>query len=188
MAGPACIHTCKLSLQMAARLAVLAALALSLFGGAQAQTPNWLGVVVHVTDGDTVYVRSGPGPGPGPGPAVAVRLLGLDAPEICQAGGLASRDALRAWVLHQSVTVEGVGQDSYGRELAKLYIQGQDVGRALVAQGHAWADRQGQQAAPYAPEQRQARLDKLGLFAQAQPETPRAFRRRHGSCHTGPGQ
>ena len=178
-------HTQTLKRQMAACLAVLAVLAalvLKLSGSAHAQTPSWLGVVVHVTDGDTVYVRAGPGP------AVAVRLLGLDAPEICQAGGLASRDALRAWVLHHSVTVEGMGQDSYGRELARLYIQGQDVGRAMVAQGHAWADRQGQQAVPYAPEQHQARLDKLGLFAQVQPETPRAFRRRHGSCHTGPAQ
>ena len=157
----------------------LAAWLVSLMACAHAKATSWVGVVVHVTDGDTVYVRAGPGP------AVAVRLLGLDAPEICQAGGPASRDALREWVLHQSVTVEGVGQDSYGRELARLYVQGQDVGRGLVAQGHAWADRQGQQEGPYSPEQRQARLDRRGLFAQAQPETPRAFRRRHGPCHTG---
>ena len=164
---------------MAARLAWLAASMVSLMACAHAQAPSWVGVVVHVTDGDTVYVRAGPGP------AVAVRLLGMDAPEICQAGGLASRDALREWVLHQSVTVEGSGQDSYGRELARLSVQGQDVGRALVAQGHAWSDRQGQQAGLYAPEQRQARQDRRGLFAQAQPETPSAFRRRHGPCHTG---
>jgi len=172
--------TCSQWPRLAASLAWLAALVVSLMGCAHAQAPSWVGVVVHVTDGDTVYVRAGPGP------AVAVRLLGLDAPEICQTGGLASRDVLREWVLHQSVTVEGRGQDSYGRELAWLYVQGQDVGRAMVAQGHAWADRQGQQEGPYAQEQRQARLEKLGLFAQAQPETPRDFRRRHGSCHRVP--
>jgi micrococcal nuclease len=172
--------TCTQWPPMAASLARLAVLVVFLMGLAHAQAPRWVGLVVHVTDGDTVYVRAGPGP------AVAVRLLGLDAPEICQAGGLASRDALREWVLHQSVTVEGRGQDSYGRELARLYLQGQDVGRAMVAHGHAWADRQGQQAGPYAQEQSQARLEKLGLFALAQPETPRAFRRRHGPCHTEP--
>jgi len=172
--------TCTQWPPMAASLARLAAWVVFLMGCAHAQAPRWVGLVVHVTDGDTVYVRAGPGP------AVAVRLLGLDAPEICQAGGLASRDALREWLLHQSVTVEGRGQDSYGRELARLYLQGQDVGRAMVAQGHAWADRQGQQAGPYAQEQSQARLEKLGLFALAQPETPRAFRRRHGPCHTEP--
>jgi micrococcal nuclease len=173
-------HTHILRPWRATRLAWPVVLAVFLMASALAQAPNWSGVVVHVTDGDTVYVRARPGP------AVAVRLLGLDAPEICQAGGLASRDALRQWVLHQSVTVEGMGQDSYGRELARMYLQGQDVGRAMVAQGHAWADRQGQHEGPYAPEQRQARLEKLGLFAQVQPETPRAFRRRHGACHTGP--
>ena len=164
------------------RLLALGMLLAGLMGCAQSRAQSWQGVVVHVTDGDTVYIRAAPGPGP----AVAVRLLGLDAPEICQAGGPAARDALRRWVLLQRVTVEGHGQDSFGRELAQLYLQGLDVGRAMVAQGHAWAERQAEPGPSYEQEQRQARQDRLGLFAQAQPEPPRAFRRRHGPCHPGP--
>lgn len=114
---------------------------------------------------------------------MAVRLLGIDAPEICQSGGPASRQALAEMVLHRQVTVVGVGQDSYGRELARLYLGGQDVGRTLVAQGQAWSYRHGRQDGPYAKEQREARQARRGLFAQARPEVPRAFRQRHGSCH-----
>ena len=39
----------------------------------------WPGVVTHVSDGDTVWVQPLQG-----GEAYKVRLLGIDAPEICQ--------------------------------------------------------------------------------------------------------
>lgn len=145
---------------------------------AQAQT--WRATVVHVTDGDTVYVR-----GSHEQQAVPVRLQGIDAPEICQAGGEASREALQALVGQQTVTLVGSGHDSYGRELARLYWQGQDVGRWMVAQGHAWSYRLGQDPGPYLQEQQQAQAARRGLFAQDRPEQPRQFRQRHGSCKPG---
>lgn len=169
LSGPALRGLRRLGLLAWAVLGVL---------GARAQT--WSGVVVHVSDGDTVYVRAGDVP------ALAVRLLDLDAPEICQAGGEASRAALLGMVLHQSVTVVGSGRDIYGRELGRLFLQGQDVGRAMVAQGQAWAEGRGRDGGAYAQEQRQARMDRRGLFAQPSPEWPRAFRRRHGPCHPTP--
>ncbi len=154
-------------------------LVLALLGCSQARTQTWNATVVHVSDGDTVYVR-----GAGHEASVAVRLLGIDAPEICQSGGTASREALAELVLHRQVTLVGVGQDSYGRELARIYVQGRDVGRTLVAQGQAWSYGQGKHGGPYADEQRQARQARRGLFAQARPELPRAFRQRHGSCRS----
>lgn len=154
------------------------ALVLALLGCGHGRSQTWTATVVHVTDGDTVYVRAA-----GHEPSVPVRLLGIDAPEICQGGGLASREALAELVLHRQVTLVGVGQDSYGRELARIYLGGQDVGRTLVAQGQAWSYGRGRQDGPYAREQREARQARRGLFAQARPEMPRAFRQRHGSCH-----
>ncbi|MEI7783370.1 MAG: thermonuclease family protein [Betaproteobacteria bacterium] len=137
--------------------------------------------VTYVADGDTVYVR-----GPGHEMAQAVRLLGIDAPEICQEGGPAARQALQALLLGQSVTLARQGRDSYGRELAIVYWQGQDVGRWLVEQGLAWSYHFGRDAGPYAQEQRSARAAGLGLFARPEPEPPRRFRQRHGSCKMGP--
>lgn len=159
------------------RACALAALVSCLIACAHSKAHTWTGVVVHVSDGDTVYVKAGSDR------PVAVRLLGLDAPEICQPGGQASRDALSGMVMRQGVTVSGSGQDIYGRELARLELHGQDIGRAMVKQGHAWSYRRGQDAGPYAREQRLAQAHKLGLFAQKKPEQPKSFRQRHGPCY-----
>jgi endonuclease YncB( thermonuclease family) len=93
---------------------------------------------------------------------------------------------LQSLLLGQSVTVARQGQDTYGRELAIVYWQGQDVGRWMVGQGLAWSYQFGRDAGPYAREQAAARSARLGLFAQADPQPPHRFRRRHGSCKTSP--
>lgn len=178
MRGP-----CPLALRCALKCALTLA-SLWMAPTVQASGAAWTATVVHVSDGDTVYVRAA-----GQAGALPVRVLHIDAPEICQRGGQASRDALAAMVLQRPVRLESEGSDRYGRELARLYVQGLDVGREMVAQGQAWADpppRQGRPAGPYAEEQRQARAARIGLFAQAQPEPPGSFRRRNGSCHAPP--
>lgn len=149
----------------------------SLCAVGQAQTDA---VVTYVGDGDTIYVQQEPGR------QRAVRLQGIDAPEICQDGGPAAREALQERVLGQPVRLQQVGTDDYGRELAVVYWRGQDLGRWLVEQGLAWSYAVGSQRAPYATEQGQAREQKRGLFAQPAPEPPWRFRRRHGSCKSMP--
>lgn len=138
-------------------------------------------IVSYVADGDTVYVRQ-----PGQDLPQAVRLLGIDAPEICQEGGAWSRQALQSLLLGQSVTLARQGRDSFGRELAIVYWQGQDVGRWMVQQGLAWSYRFGRDAGPYATEESAARASRLGLFARPDPLPPHRFRRRHGSCKVDP--
>ncbi len=86
-------------------------------------SPGWAGVVTHVVDGDTLYVRPLSG-----GAARSVRVLGMDAPEICQDGGTAARDALQTRVFQRRVQVEGRGTDDYGRELGVIYLGQEDVG------------------------------------------------------------
>ena len=139
-------------------------------------------VVTYVGDGDTLYVQSAQEPGR----QRAVRLHGIDAPEICQDGGPAARQALQARVLGQPVQLLPLGTDDYGRELAVVTWHGQDLGRWLVEQGLAWSYAVGSQRSPYAIEQGLARSEKRGLFAQPAPEPPWRFRRRHGSCKAMP--
>ena len=90
----------------------------------------WPGVVTHVSDGDTVWVQPLQG-----GEAHKVRLLGIDAPEICQPWGPQSRAALHAVLQGQVVEVRARTRDSYGRLLAQLTRQGNDVGAWMVGQG-----------------------------------------------------
>lgn len=140
-------------------------------------TSEWQGRVTHVSDGDTLFVRPDAG-----GQPVKIRMDGLDAPEICQAYGPASRQALQSRVLGQPVSVDGRRRDNFGRVLARIRWQQADVGEWMVRQGHAWSYRYRRDAGPYAAEEAQARAAQRGLFADAQALQPRDFRKRHGSC------
>jgi len=149
---------------------------------AQASSPKaraaWQGTVTHVTDGDTLWVRPQHGGAPR-----QIRLDGIDAPEICQPHGETARAALVGRVLGQPVQVRVRRTDDYGRALAHLSLQGQDVGRWMVTQGHAWSYRYRRDAGPYAAQEAQARAQLLGLFRNSRPERPHDFRKRHGACH-----
>lgn len=150
------------------------------FSGAQATAakPAWLGTVTYVTDGDTLWVRPQRGGAPR-----SIRVDGMDAPEICQQHGETARSVLAAHVLGQQVQVRGRRADDHGRLLARITLQGQDVGAWMVSQGQAWSYRYRRNAGPYAAQEAQARAHRRGLFADARPERPREFRKRHGSCH-----
>lgn len=135
-----------------------------------------VGVVSHVTDGDSLWLRPAGGGAP-----VPVRIQGVDAPEICQAFGPQARDALAARVLHRTVRVATRARDMYQRSVGTVSLEGQDVGAWMVAGGFAWSARYRGRAGPYAQEEALARHAHAGLWAAAAVE-PRAFRRRHGSC------
>ena len=133
--------------------------------------------VTRVSDGDTVWVHPLAG-----GRYRKLRLDGLDAPEICQPGGTQSRDALARRVLKQSVTVTEGPPDTHGRGLAKLEHNGDDVGGWLVAEGQAWSSRWHNSLGRYQPQEALARVQRRGVFVQANAELPRTFRQRHGPC------
>jgi endonuclease YncB( thermonuclease family) len=145
---------------------------------AQSSQRSQSGLVTHVVDGDTVWVQIGTHNNP-----LKVRLQGVDAPEICQAGGVQAQAALASRVLGQRVTVTSSAHDDYGRAVGTLRFQGEDMGRWLVANGHAWVYSFRQKKGPYADEFAQAQAVRRGLFSDAQAQEPRAFRKSHGSCY-----
>lgn len=152
-------------------------------GAVTAKAPpnaEWHGTVSYVVDGDTLWVRPASGAKP-----VKVRLDGVDAPEICQTYGEASRLALLAKLNRQPVTVHATRRDSFGRLLARVRMVetgGGDVGDWLVREGHAWSYRFKRDAGPYAAQEAAARSARKGLFASASAQEPRDFRKRHGAC------
>ena len=135
------------------------------------------GVVSHVTDGDTLWVKPG-----GRGEAVEIRLVDLDAPENCQPFGPQAKRALAARVLHQTVVVRTRGVDDYQRTLALLRHHGRDVNAWLVQEGHAWSGTFQGRRGPYAKLGDEARAARRGLWADAGAVEPRQFRRKHGRC------
>jgi len=145
---------------------------------AAAPAHAWMGVVTYVSDGDTVWVQPLHG-----GEAYKVRLQGIDAPEICQPWGPQARAALHAVLQGQVVEVQGRTRDIYGRLLAQLSRQGNDVGAWMVGQGYAWSYGYQHHVGPYDALQLQAQSQHLGLFADGRALQPRWFRKRYGSCH-----
>ena len=153
-------------------------LALSGHSGVQA-SEVWTGWVSWVMDGDTVLlVRHGQLE------PVKLRIDGIDAPEICQPGGVEARDAMIRQAQRKSVEVDDRGQDVYGRQVGRLSVDGVDLGAEMVRSGMAWAYRFRTGKGPYAGLQRQAQTQKMGVFAAPEAAmSPPVFRKFHGTCH-----
>ena len=177
--GEETISTRRFGLRMVAALWCAAVCITPAMGRepSQAREQTLAGVVSRVVDGDTVWIKDQQGM------LVKVRLLGMDAPEICQAGGPESRDALRHRVLGREVAVAFEHHDDYGRTLGRVYLDGEDLGRWMVGMGHAWSYGYRRNPGPYAAEQASAQASRLGLFGDADAQTPRSFRKTRPTCY-----
>ena len=129
-------------------------------------------------DGDTLRVVLDNGD------SRTLRLLGVDAPESGQAGGAEAREFVAARVCAARVVWHDHGTDRYGRTVASVEVDGQDLGILLVRHGMAWRIRhylEGQPAevlAAYESAWREARAARAGIWA-GDPEPPWAWRRTH---------
>ena len=142
---------------------------------AGAEEAGYAATVTAVADGDTVRVSDSHGR------SRRVRLSYIDAPEMSQAGGIASRDALRQAVLGQKVRVEVFDTDQYRREVARISLSGRDVNLGQLANGHAWHYRSIARKADYAryaEAEQNARKTRSGLWRNSGAEAPWDYRRR----------
>ena len=105
-----------------------------------------------------------------------VRLAGIDAPEIGQDQGKASREALAGMVFGKTIEVVDEGRDRYGRWIAQVAVNGVDVNRQMVATGNAWHYAAYSNDQMLAALQSQAQSQRIGLWSQADPVPPWVFR------------
>lgn len=165
---------------------LLALLAAALVGARAAAVENVLtGSVTRVSDGDTLWLQPDARSGASERRRrIKLRLVGLDAPERCQAHGSEASEALAQRVLGRQVRIVRRATDDHGRALVTLWLGSEDIGAWLVREGHAWSQRYRGDLGPYAAEEAAARRAHRGLFAQERPIEPRRFRRLHGPCET----
>lgn len=135
------------------------------------------GVVTKVFDGDSLLLQPAP-----PAQALQVRLLNIDAPEICQSWGAQSRAALAELLLNKPVSVHTVARDSYGRVIGRVKVDGVDAGTAQVEAGHAWSARTRWDQGPLVKQERMAKALARGLHSEQRPQMPKAFRASNGPC------
>lgn len=133
-------------------------------------------LVVAIADGDTLTARCGE---PGAYEQVKVRIAGIDAPERAQPFGQRSRQALAELCHREAAEIRTSTKDRYGRAVADVQCQGQDVGRAQVAAGMAWVfDRYSDGYEDLYPLQSAAKVDRRGLWSEPAPVAPWAYRAR----------
>lgn len=139
-----------------------------------------LWTVLSVYDGDTITVQDPQGK------IAKVRFSMIDAPEVKpkQAGGIAARDFLRKLILGKQVELGFVTTDKYGRSVADVYCEGQNINLRMVMDGHAWRyDSFAGKETVYATAQAHAQTRKHGLWRYKHPTPPWEFRReakKHG--------
>ncbi|MBR4956258.1 MAG: thermonuclease family protein [Lentisphaeria bacterium] len=129
------------------------------------------GRVLEVYDGDTLTVLAGQN-------KFRVRLFGVDAPEVLQEYGIPARDRLRELILGQTVTVEVLNVDQYGRAVAILRKNLQEINTEMVRSGAAW--HYVQYAAGetgLADAQKEAKNAKTGIWQNNNPVPPWDYRK-----------
>lgn len=147
-----------------------------LLAGAALAAPPLQGTVTEVYDGDTVLVN------PPSGPAFQVRLSGIDAPEPCQAWGPEAKAALKDWVLDRQVSIVPAGRPDKGRISGTLTLDGADINRRMVEEGHAWSVRTRWDQGPFVKQERMAKALNRGLHGSPGAQMPADFRRTHKPC------
>lgn len=105
-----------------------------------------------------------------------IRLQGIDAPELGQPFGRVARDRLAALAKGKAAEIRGQGKDRYGRLLASVAIEGDDLGRRLVAEGLAWHYTRYSEDAGLAAAENAARAAERGLWAEREPVPPWEWR------------
>jgi endonuclease YncB( thermonuclease family) len=134
------------------------------------------GLVVGVSDGDTITLLDSNKT------EHKIRLTGIDAPEKAQPFGQASKKSLSDLIFHMQVNVYWDKKDRYQRVLGKVTLEEQDICLEQVKRGMAWHYKQYQRdqtqedRMKYDIAEKEARANKLGLWADDSPVEPSKFR------------
>jgi endonuclease YncB( thermonuclease family) len=131
--------------------------------------------IARANDGDSITIGS-----------TRIRLFGIDAPELdqsCKRGGAAwncgaeAADRLSRMVTGREVRCNPVSTDQYDRILARCFVTGTDVNRAMVATGYAVAFRK--YSSDYVSNEESAKLAKRGIWSGSfdMPQDARAAQR-----------
>ena len=81
---------------------------------------------IYTIDGDTLRVG-----------ADRIRLRGIDTPELSEPGGQAARQRLEQLLQEGPIRIVPHGQDVYGRTVADVFVNGQNVADLLAREGYA---------------------------------------------------
>lgn len=124
--------------------------------------------VTKIIDGDTIAVLY-------QNKEQRVRIYGIDAPERGQPYSNKAKKYLISKIANKSVEVVYKDNDRYGRIIAKILLNNEDIGKDLVKNGYAWAYRHFSK--DYISEEEFAKSNKIGLWQDDNPVNPYLYRK-----------
>jgi micrococcal nuclease len=132
------------------------------------------GKITRVVDGDTVSFKVHNGP------VEKVRLADIDTPERDQPWGTEATTALRQWSMSKPARIEVVDTDRYGRLVATLWVDDENINRRLVEEGHAWVYRKYLRDTSLIKLEARAKSRRTGLWSSNNAIKPSDWRRGTG--------
>ncbi|MFN7733800.1 MAG: thermonuclease family protein [Pirellula sp.] len=127
--------------------------------------------VTKIIDGDSIKAKDAEGK------EYEIQIEGTDAPELKQAYGPESTDALKKLVSEKSIRVTWKKKDNFERLLAQVYVGDDHINALMIRGGHAWHFKRYNQSKELAALETQAREDKLGLWGTENPQAPWDYRK-----------
>lgn len=131
--------------------------------------------VVKISDGDTATCLTEDKA------QVKIRFSQIDAPESKQDFGTVSKQALADMIFNRYVDLDVSDTDRYGRTIAEVYLDGVNINKLMVKNGHAWAYKEYLTDHSYEEFQLQAQKAGLGLWAHKNPVYPQDFRKQQAA-------
>ena len=135
----------------------------------------WMAKVVSVTDGDTIKVYNTEQG------QVKIRLYGIDTPEKGQPHGKAAGKHLASLIAGDTVEIESVTTDRYGRTVGIVWDDESNINQQMVQAGYAWVYQR------YCDKEfcdfwlvleNEAKTNKIGLWREPSPVPPWEWRKR----------
>ena len=119
-----------------------------------------------------------------------IRLGGIDCPESSQLHGDKAKQFVASMVSERRVRIIPDGIDDYGRTVATVLINGENVNRQVIAFGHGWVFRK-YCTADYCYDwlklEETARDARVGLWSDDNPQPPWEWRTEQRSKDSGKG-
>lgn len=153
------------------------ALLLALAGSAPAAAAEAIGMVIAVSDGDTLTLLDASKT------RRRIRLDGIDAPERSQPYGQRARQSLADLAHGRTAQAHCDKIDRYGRAVCRVTVDGVDVGLEQIRRGLAWhyvryaGEQDAAGRAAYSQAEHAARTSGTGLWSYRDPTPPWDFRR-----------
>jgi micrococcal nuclease len=127
------------------------------------------GIVVGIVDGDTIDVLKDK-------QVFRIRILDMDAPEKGQPFGKPAKNLMAELVFQKTVHCVWKSKDRYGRFLATVKCQGQDVALVMIQKGMAWKYYDCINA-NYLNAMNQAKAKRIGLWQDKRSMDPHDWRK-----------